>query len=99
MTDDKFTEGHDHNHATEQEAIACALQTITNNIGHDVQHRYPIKPDHKHLAIAVAAALLTLSAKYATLAGVHPIEWLEKQLTINKKAAEAVARAANASNN
>lgn len=95
----ELTEGHEHNHATEEEAIACTLQTITNNIAHNVQHLYPVKPDQQDLALAIAAALLTLSAKYALLAGHPPVEWLEQQVAVNKAAAGAMAQAANAENN
>ncbi len=96
---DHLTEGHEHNHANEQEAIACAMQNITKVIAHDLQHRYPEGTTDQRMALAIAACLLTLSAKYASLAGHHPIEWLAQQVEINLAAAEAQANAENASNN
>ena len=87
----KLIEGHEHEyeHATEEEAVACAIQAITNAIGHGVHASYPEGQTERHIALALAAALLTLSAKYATHAGHHPIEWLKTQINVNEKFAQA----------
>ena len=95
MNNNRLTEGHEHDHATEEEAVACAIQAITNGIGHGVHSSYPEAETDPAVALAIAAALLTLSAKYATYAGHHPIVWLKQQVDVNEK----FAQAHNASNN
>lgn len=89
----------DHNHETYEEAI----NTISSELVDYLQHKYPNAEESHDLSIMLAGVLLTLSARYASMAGEDPIAWFEKQVAINKADAatrdDAYKRFSNAINN